>query len=105
MWTYLAINFNKLKVSMFIKCMGSQYLSSNIREGKVQVILASPEAIMLPPVMKIIHSKPLSTQLCLQAFDEAHCISEWYYHIILLNKIKTYKSVNQKWLNVLLKRR
>ncbi|KAL3889911.1 hypothetical protein ACJMK2_002230 [Sinanodonta woodiana] len=49
----------------------------DIKDGNIDVILDSPEAIMKKEWLQIVHQEPLWSQLCLLVFDEAHCISQW----------------------------
>ena len=48
-----------------------------IEKGDFQILIATPEAVMMPESIRLLTSAPLKEQLCLVCFDEAHCISEW----------------------------
>ena len=52
-----------------------------VERGQVNVILASPEALKTGrwlPAMKRYQQR-----ICLLAYDEMHCLSEWYAEIVL----------------------
>ena len=51
---------------------------SEIEEGNFDVMLTSPEMILGEKGKRIISNKSFQEKVCLLAFDESHCITEWY---------------------------
>ena len=56
-----------------------------IEKGDFQILIATPEAVMMPGSIRLLTSAPLKEQLCLLCFDEAHCISEWQVKVKISN--------------------
>ena len=60
---------------------------TDILAGKVQLVFASPEAILEDPWKPMIRGETWASKLCLVVCDEAHCIHDWY---VVLNQIPKY---------------
>lgn len=54
-----------------------------IKAGRASVLLASPESA-LTKHWKVMLTDVYKDTLCMVTYDEAHCVSEWYVHRLVL---------------------
>jgi len=51
--------------------------------GAISLIFTSPEALDSPRIVNCI--RQYRSRICLVAFDEVHCVSEWWVYILHLS--------------------